>query len=191
MLGSLQNWALGFLLSKRNLAVVTSWAVGYITKKMYNDVQLMTIEQVVLSTFFNNFQSEAIKTSWQLLNENKVNLDLNEYEFQLKISRIITKLDGKGIYPTLPNRWLLEKLIEDFLVKGTAFDDQLNFDASLSNPTPNNMQTKQRTHTVQTGDTLSLISKQYGINMRTLSSLNGIKAPRYIIFPGQVLTIPV
>jgi len=45
-----------------------------------------------------------------------------------------------------------------------------------------------RTHTVQTGDTLSTIAEQYGVSAETLARANGIDDPDRI-FAGQVLTI--
>ena len=45
----------------------------------------------------------------------------------------------------------------------------------------------QRYYTVKGGDTLSGIGKKLGVNWKTLASQNGIKAPSYIIYPGQKL----
>ncbi len=46
-------------------------------------------------------------------------------------------------------------------------------------------------YTVKKGDTLSSISKQFGVPWRDLATQNGIKGPRYTIKPGQILLIPV
>ena len=45
------------------------------------------------------------------------------------------------------------------------------------------------THTVQQGETLYRISLQYGIHWLAIAQTNSI-APPYVIYPGQVLTIP-
>jgi LysM repeat protein len=45
------------------------------------------------------------------------------------------------------------------------------------------------THTVQRGETLSLIAQRYGVGMWTLAQANHIANPS-LILPGQVLTIP-
>ncbi len=46
------------------------------------------------------------------------------------------------------------------------------------------------THTVQAGETLGLLAKQYGVTVEALVSLNGIQDPN-IIDVGQVLTVNV
>ncbi len=45
------------------------------------------------------------------------------------------------------------------------------------------------THTVQPGETLFRISLQYGVAWTTIATENSITPP-YVIYPGQVLTIP-
>lgn len=45
------------------------------------------------------------------------------------------------------------------------------------------------THTVRSGETLFRISLQYGVSWLAIAQANDI-APPYIIYPGQVLTIP-
>lgn len=46
-----------------------------------------------------------------------------------------------------------------------------------------------REYTVKSGDSLSRIGKQFGVNWRDIASLNGISNPDRI-FPGQVFKIP-
>lgn len=45
------------------------------------------------------------------------------------------------------------------------------------------------THTVQPGETLFRISLQYGVDWQALATENDV-GPPYVIYPGQVLTIP-
>ena len=45
------------------------------------------------------------------------------------------------------------------------------------------------THTVQPGETLFRISLEYGVPWTTIATTNDINPP-YVIYPGQVLTIP-
>lgn len=45
------------------------------------------------------------------------------------------------------------------------------------------------THTVQPGETLFRISLQYGVDWQALATENNVNPP-YVIYPGQVLTIP-
>jgi len=45
------------------------------------------------------------------------------------------------------------------------------------------------THTVQPGETLFRISLQYGVPWTTIATENNINPP-YVIYPGQILTIP-
>lgn len=49
--------------------------------------------------------------------------------------------------------------------------------------------TPQFTHTVQPGETLYLISLQYGVAWPTIAEANGLESP-YVIYAGQVLVIP-
>jgi LysM repeat protein len=46
-----------------------------------------------------------------------------------------------------------------------------------------------RTYTVQRGDTLGTIARQYGVDYRAIAQANKLADPN-LIFPGQVLTIP-
>jgi LysM repeat protein len=46
-----------------------------------------------------------------------------------------------------------------------------------------------KTYTVKKGDWLYALAREWGINWKTLASLNGITYP-YIIHPGQVLKLP-
>jgi putative chitinase len=45
------------------------------------------------------------------------------------------------------------------------------------------------THTVKPGETLYRISLQYGVHWLAIAQANSI-APPYVIYPGQVLTLP-
>ncbi len=47
-----------------------------------------------------------------------------------------------------------------------------------------------RTYTVQKDEYLSLIGQKVGVSWQTIAAINGIKAPNYVIYPGQVLTLP-
>lgn len=47
----------------------------------------------------------------------------------------------------------------------------------------------QKTYTVKSGDTLSGIGTKFGIRWQDIASKNGIKGPKYIIYPGQILKI--
>lgn len=47
-----------------------------------------------------------------------------------------------------------------------------------------------KTYTVQKGEYLSLIGQKVGVSWQTIAAINGIKAPNYVIYPGQVLTLP-
>jgi len=49
--------------------------------------------------------------------------------------------------------------------------------------------TSQTTYRVQAGDSLYKISRHFGVTLGALMSANGLTS--YLIFPGQVLTIPV
>ena len=44
-------------------------------------------------------------------------------------------------------------------------------------------------HTVRAGESLSWIARYYGASWPYLAQINGISAPRYRIYPGQVLCI--
>lgn len=46
-----------------------------------------------------------------------------------------------------------------------------------------------RTYTVEPGDTMYSIAFRHGIDWRDLARWNGIEAPRYLIRPGQVLSL--
>lgn len=46
-------------------------------------------------------------------------------------------------------------------------------------------------YTVKSGDTLSAIGSKYGVNWKDIANLNNIPGPKYIIYTGQVLKIPV
>ena len=46
-----------------------------------------------------------------------------------------------------------------------------------------------QTYTVRSGDCLSTIGQRFGVSWGSIASANGIYSP-YIIYPGQVLTIP-
>lgn len=46
-------------------------------------------------------------------------------------------------------------------------------------------------HTVKKGDTLSGIGSKYGVAWKDIAKLNNIAGPKYIIYTGQVLKIPV
>ena len=48
---------------------------------------------------------------------------------------------------------------------------------------------RETTYTVQSGDMLSYIAEQYGVNVYTLASYNGIDNMNFI-YAGQVLRIP-
>lgn len=48
-----------------------------------------------------------------------------------------------------------------------------------------------RAYTVKRGDNLISISKKLGVPWRDLAVLNGIKRPKYTIYPGQILKIPI
>lgn len=54
---------------------------------------------------------------------------------------------------------------------------------------PGSAPAEEVTHTVQLGETLFRISLQYGVDWRALATENSINPP-YVIYPGQVLTIP-
>jgi LysM repeat protein len=61
--------------------------------------------------------------------------------------------------------------------------------AQVSSPAPTPAASTQTvTHTVQSGETLSLLAKQYGTTVDSLVSLNGIEDPN-LIDVGQVLTV--
>jgi LysM repeat protein len=45
-------------------------------------------------------------------------------------------------------------------------------------------------HVVRRGEYLKLIGRRYGVSWKTLAKINGIRGPRYIIYPGQRLKIP-
>jgi lysozyme len=45
------------------------------------------------------------------------------------------------------------------------------------------------THTVQRGETLYLISVQYGVSWPSIAEANNLSSP-YVIYPGQTLVIP-
>ena len=46
-------------------------------------------------------------------------------------------------------------------------------------------------HTVMTGEYLIKIANKYNVNWKDIANINNIKGPKYIIYPGQVLRIPV
>lgn len=60
---------------------------------------------------------------------------------------------------------------------------ELKIPVEAPGPTP------QFTHTVQTGETLYLISLQYGVAWPTIAEANGLESP-YVIYAGQTLVIP-
>jgi len=45
-------------------------------------------------------------------------------------------------------------------------------------------------HTVRYGESLSWIARYYGVYWPYLAQVNGVRPPRYTIYPGQVLCIP-
>jgi membrane-bound lytic murein transglycosylase D len=45
------------------------------------------------------------------------------------------------------------------------------------------------THTVLRGETLTQVAQRYQCDMRMLAKANGIKAPRYMVKPGQRLEL--
>lgn len=47
-----------------------------------------------------------------------------------------------------------------------------------------------RTHVVRRGETLHSIAMRYGCAVNTVASANGVRAPRYLIMPGQRLQVP-
>lgn len=49
--------------------------------------------------------------------------------------------------------------------------------------------THDKTYTVKSGDNLSKIASQFGMNWKDLAALNNIAGPKYLIYPGQVLKI--
>jgi membrane-bound lytic murein transglycosylase D len=46
-----------------------------------------------------------------------------------------------------------------------------------------------KTHVVRRGETLTRVAQQYQCDMRVLAKANGIKAPRYMVKPGQKLKL--
>jgi membrane-bound lytic murein transglycosylase D len=48
---------------------------------------------------------------------------------------------------------------------------------------------KQKSYRVRSGETLTAISKKFQCDTRELAQANKIKAPRFAIKPGQVLTL--
>ena len=48
---------------------------------------------------------------------------------------------------------------------------------------------KANTHTVRRGETLTRVAQQYQCDMRVLAKANGIKPPRYMVWPGQKLKL--
>ena len=59
----------------------------------------------------------------------------------------------------------------------------------ISGSYESNTATSEKTHTVKSGECLSVIASKYGINWKTLAQINNINSP-YIIYPNQKLTIP-
>lgn len=57
-------------------------------------------------------------------------------------------------------------------------------------PGPTDIPPGGGTHTVQPGDSLSIIGLRFGIPWQLIAEANGIVGPDYVIIPGQVLTIP-
>ena len=58
----------------------------------------------------------------------------------------------------------------------------------ISGSYESNTATSGKTHTVKSGECLSIIASKYGVNWKSLAQVNNIKSP-YIIYPGQVLRI--
>ena len=48
---------------------------------------------------------------------------------------------------------------------------------------------KAKTHAVRRGETLTQVAQRYQCDMRVLAKANGIKAPRYMVKPGQKLKL--
>ena len=57
-------------------------------------------------------------------------------------------------------------------------------------PLPDNSQdTMPETYTVQKGDTVFSIMRETGVYWKDIIDMNNLKAPRYIIVPGQILIL--
>ena len=69
--------------------------------------------------------------------------------------------------------------------------DYLGIVASTSTTTPSkDIAVLADTYTVVKGDTMSRIGNKLGIDYKKIAELNGIKAPAYSIYVGQVLKLP-
>ena len=53
----------------------------------------------------------------------------------------------------------------------------------------NNNTPKEIVYTVKSGDNLTAIGKKYNVDWKTIAEKNGIKGPKYVIYPGQKLKI--
>ena len=53
----------------------------------------------------------------------------------------------------------------------------------------NNSTPKEIVYTVKSGDNLTAIGKKYNVDWKTIANKNGIKGPKYVIYPGQKLKI--
>ena len=100
--------------------------------------------------------------------------------------------------PSKSNEEIANEVMEGKWGNGTERRKRLeaagyNYDAIQSivnNKYPSGDKPSTTTYKVQRGDNLSKIGSKYGVSWQEIARINGIAGPRYVIYPGQKLTIP-
>ena len=102
--------------------------------------------------------------------------------------------------PTKSNEEIAQEVIEGKWGNGQERKDRLTaagYDYDTIQSIVNNIyygggssQPTTTTYVVQSGDCLSSIGAKYGVAWQDIARVNGIAGPKYIIYPGQRLTIP-
>lgn len=113
---------------------------------------------------------------------------LNNPDYKDAVDKLIHTTDGKP-YATDPKYIIkIVSIIEDFNL--TEYDGREEVaPAPQEEPQQAPAQTASNTYTVQSGDCLSVIAQDFGVDMNKLASLNGIEDVNKI-YAGEVLQIP-
>jgi len=106
----------------------------------------------------------------------------------------IAKGKYQGAFYNSYKRWVLKNQIKPqealFITKDTIILDNGGLGWVMTDSLTYDPNSNYKIYTVQKGDYLRKIAKKFGVNWLNIANVNGIKAPSYIVYKGQVLKIP-